>query len=207
MGMDLVGNVVLISNTSETGNNIEGNATSVVANKLVDTGWNFTAAGVSVGDTVVNIDTGKTATLDAIDSSSTLSLSSDIMASVGDSYLITDSTTVVVVYIELIDEIYNKILKLIKKPSSSAEWEKGPKDTKIVDLLRVEYRYSVRGYIDSASKSDIQALFIKGGIFLMYWDGGRFNVNMDKLTVSKSSKFGEQDERRVIFTVVEGINL
>lgn len=207
MGMDLVGNVVLASNTSETGINIKGNATSVVTNKLVDTGWNFTIAGVSVGDKVVNIDTGKTATVDAIDSPSTLSLSSDIMASVGDSYFITDSTKVVVVYVELMDEIYNKMLRLIKKPQGSANWSLGPKDTKIVDMLRVEYRYSVRGYIDSASKSDIQALFIKGGIFLMYWDGGRFNVNMDKLTVSKSSKFGEQDERRVIFTVVEGINL
>ena len=207
MSADLVGNVVLISNHSNTGINIVGNATSVVINKLVDTGWNFTAAGVSVGDTVINIDTGKTANLDAIDSSSTLSLSSDIMTTISDSYIITDSATVIVVYVELVDEIYNKLLKLIKKPQSSANWDRGPKDTKIVDLLRVEYRYSIRGYIDSASKTDIQALFIKGGIFLMYWDGSRFDVNMDKLTVSKSSKFGEQDERKVIFTVVEGINL
>lgn len=207
MSADLVGNVVLISNHSNTGINIVGNATSVVINKLVDTGWNFTTAGVSVGDTVINIDTGKTANLDAIDSSSTLSLSSDIMTTISDSYIITDSATVIVVYVELVDEIYNKLLKLIKKPQSSANWDRGPKDTKIVDLLRVEYRYSIRGYIDSASKTDIQALFIKGGIFLMYWDGSRFDVNMDKLTVSKSSKFGEQDERKVIFTVVEGINL
>ena len=158
MGMDLVGNVVLISNTSETGNNIRGNATSVVTNKLVDTGWNFTVAGVSVGDTVINIDTGKTTTLDAIDSSSTLLLSSDIMTTIGDSYLITDSTTIVVVYVELMDEIHNKLLKLIKKPQSSANWEKGPKDTNIVDLLRIEYRYSVTGFIDSS------AVFLTNGL-------------------------------------------
>ena len=206
MSADLVGNIVLMSNDSETGINIRGNATSVVANKLVDTGWNFTTAGVTVGDTVINVETGSTATLDAIDSATTLSLSADIMKTTGDEYLITDSATVVVVYVEHMDEVSNKILKIIKAAQSSGNWDEGPKDTSILDLLRVEFRYSVRGFIASSDKSGFNSLFKKGGVFNMTWDGDNHDVNIDKLSIAKSAKFGEQDERRVIFTVIEGVD-
>lgn len=206
MSADLVGNIVLMSNDSETGINIRGNATSVVANKLVDTSWHFITAGVSVTDIVVNVESGERATVTALDSATTLSLSADIMKTTGDEYLITDSATVVVVYVEHMDEVGNKILKIIKAGRGSAKWELGPQDASILDLLRVEFRYSVRGFIASSDKVNFFALLKKGGIFNMTWDGGNHDVNIDKLSIAKGAKFGEQDERRVIFTVIEGVD-
>ena len=66
-----------------------GTATSTTANKLVDTGAAFTSAYVS--KTVYNTTDDTFATVTALDNSTTLSLSADIMAS-GETYIIGDNT-------------------------------------------------------------------------------------------------------------------
>ncbi len=62
-----------------------GTATSTSSGKLVDTGKNFTTLGVDVGDEVYNTTDSTHAYVTAVDSSTQLSLSSDIMAS-GEGY-------------------------------------------------------------------------------------------------------------------------
>ena len=57
-----------------------GTTDGVTTDKLVDSTQDFTSS-VSVGDTVNNTTDGTTATITAIDSNTTLSLSSDIMIS------------------------------------------------------------------------------------------------------------------------------
>jgi hypothetical protein len=67
-------------------------ATSTTANKLVDSSEDFTADGTEVGDIVHNTTDNTIATVTAIDSATTLSLSADIMANT-ESYDIYKSAT------------------------------------------------------------------------------------------------------------------
>ena len=71
-----------------------GTTTATTANKLVEAGQNFTTT-VTVGDKVNNTTDGTRAYVTAIDSDTTLSLSSDIMAS-GEAYTITSTAKIIV---------------------------------------------------------------------------------------------------------------
>lgn len=59
---------------------VSGETTATTADKLVDSGKDFTANGVQVGDIVYNTTDKTVATVTAIDSATTLSLSANIMA-------------------------------------------------------------------------------------------------------------------------------
>ena len=80
------------SNTNENGTNTideyteDGTTTSTVANKLVDSGQNFTST-VTVGDYVLNETDDTQTTVTAIDSNTQLSLADDIFTS-GEDYII-----------------------------------------------------------------------------------------------------------------------
>jgi len=110
-----------------------------------------------------------------------------------------------IVYSTLIEEIFNKKLTAINPPQSTANWSSGPKATRIVDLLRIEERFSVTGYIDEGDKSKIKDLFKQGGVFNMTYEDGTISINMDKLTLSKETT--ENDERGVQFTCIKGVNI
>ena len=69
-----------------------GTTTATTANKLVDSTQNFTSS-VEIGDTVNNTTDGTSATISAVDSNTTLSISSDIMTT-GESYSIRQTATV-----------------------------------------------------------------------------------------------------------------
>jgi hypothetical protein len=64
--------------------------TSTTENKLVDTNKNFTTLGVAAGDKVLNTTDDNVAYVTEVDSTTTLSLSADIMAS-GEDYILYDS--------------------------------------------------------------------------------------------------------------------
>jgi len=66
---------------------VEGTTTGTTSSKLVDSSENFTAQGVLIGDRVTNTTDTTYATVTALDSSTTLSLSADIMTS-GENYSI-----------------------------------------------------------------------------------------------------------------------
>lgn len=70
-----------------------GTTTSTTANKLVDSTQNFTSS-VQIGDTVNNTTDGTSATITAVDSNTTLSLSSDIMTT-GETYTIRVTSAIV----------------------------------------------------------------------------------------------------------------
>jgi len=110
----------------------------------------------------------------------------------------------ITVYTESVEEIYTKILILIKPPQATGNFDAGPKTTKVVDLLRIEHRFSVRGFIDAADVAALKAFMTGGGVFNLTWDSDSQDVNMDKLTIDKASKKGVQAERPVTFTAVVG---
>jgi hypothetical protein len=69
---------------------VAGATTSTTANKLVDSSENFTNRAVATGDKVRNTTDNTTAVVTAIDNTTTLSISSDIMTS-GEDYIITEA--------------------------------------------------------------------------------------------------------------------
>lgn len=81
-------------------------ATATATNKLVDSTQAFTTNGIKVGDIIQNHRTETKATVTAIDSDTTLSISEDIMKGVGDSYSIyTDVTLGCVFYVGVAGDI------------------------------------------------------------------------------------------------------
>lgn len=112
----------------------------------------------------------------------------------------------VTVYTTSTEKIFNKLLTVLNPPQSSINWSSGPKVSKIMDLLRVGTRFSIRGHIESADETNLTNLFKGGGVFNLTWDGTDYNINMDKLSITKNNT-GEQDKRMVQFTAIVGENI
>jgi len=115
-------------------------------------------------------------------------------------------TNALTIYTTSCEKIYSKKLTAITPPQSTANKGDGPKDTKIVDLLRIEVRFTVKGSIASADESKIQNLFNSGGVFNMKWNGTTYVINSEKLTITNDNK-SENDETEIMFTALVGINL
>jgi len=113
--------------------------------------------------------------------------------------------TAVTIYTSSCEKIYSKATTKITPPQSTANWSAGPKDTKILDLLRIETRYAVKGYVDSSDESKIEDLFNQGGVFNMEYKSSTFSVNIEKLSITNNNS-SEQAETDVMFTVIVGTN-
>lgn len=74
-------------------------ATATTANKLVDSSQDFESNGVSVGDIIQNHTDATKATVTAIDSATTLSISADIMANTESYSIYTESSKGCVFYV------------------------------------------------------------------------------------------------------------
>lgn len=109
-------------------------------------------------------------------------------------------------YIQSFEKIYSKKLVGITSPQSTANYGSGPNATRIVDLLRIEIRFSVRCYIDSEDETKIENLLNAGGTFGLLWKGTTFNVNFEKLAETDTRQ-EEQDETSITFTTLVGVNL
>jgi hypothetical protein len=68
-----------------------GNATSLSANNLVDSGANFNTDNIQVGDTVKNITAGTSTTVSTVTSTTSLALASNIFTVGTEAYEITDA--------------------------------------------------------------------------------------------------------------------
>lgn len=92
-------------NSRDSSDNIRfgtiGSNTSSASNKLIDSGANFTGQGVQVGDIVKNLITGNTANVTAIDSSTQLSLDSNIFGSGSLPYAVTATINCKVLSIDI----------------------------------------------------------------------------------------------------------
>lgn len=89
-----VGNVVISSQTTAT-----------TASKLVDSAADFTANGVEVGDIIYNTTDSTTATVTAIDSATTLSISADIMATTEDYVIYKDTSKGYLLYVGVAGDV------------------------------------------------------------------------------------------------------
>jgi len=111
----------------------------------------------------------------------------------------------VTIFTAQVEEILNKKLTNITPPTSTGNYSVGPKTTKVVDLLRIEERFSVRGAINESDKAALKGAFRGGGVVDFVWDGETFKVNMDKLSIKKDTR--EDDHRDITFTCIVGENI
>jgi hypothetical protein len=124
------------------------------------------------------------------------------------SNIILDSggTNQLTIYTESCEKIYSKKLTGITPPQSTANWEAGPKETKIVDLLRIEIRFTIRGSIDSTDEGKLENLNNIGGVIKMTYKSTDYYINFEKLTITDDNKT-ENDETAIMFTALVGVNL
>jgi len=109
----------------------------------------------------------------------------------------------VTVYSSKVSENYTKKLVSFTPPKSFQKRNEGPNATKIIDLLRIETRFTVDGYVDRADRTKLRNCFKTGGIIIMVWDGDNYDINIEKLNIDKSNR-EDQDEYPVTFTVLVG---
>ena len=111
----------------------------------------------------------------------------------------------ITIYTSNVEEIKTKILRLVKIPKSKANRASGPNATKVLDLLRVEHRFTIRGLMDVSDKTDLDVLFDKGGPVNMLWETVTYSVNIEKYAYIK--KDNENSERDITITLVVGGDL
>lgn len=116
-------------------------------------------------------------------------------------------TTPVTVYTTSVKKTYNKTLQAINPGTSTGNWAAGPKPTKILDLLRIQIRFNVTGYIASTDITNVEALETAGGVFQLTWRGANQNVIFEKLEITDDIKSGEQDDTDIAFTALVGENI
>jgi hypothetical protein len=124
------------------------------------------------------------------------------------------------------EENFEKETEKITPPQSSGNWASGPKDTKIVDLLRIEKRITFDGYLaagtvsgDSSStvagkKTDLKTIHESGGVVNMTYEGSTFTVNFEKMNIRRVIGDGDHTVLKdgevgfeVKMTVIRGVNL
>lgn len=108
------------------------------------------------------------------------------------------------VYDEKIEYVLTKTLIKINPPTSTANWTNGPKDTKVIDLLRIDELYNVTGHINSADESKLKGAAKAGGVLNVTIKGASYTANFEKLTIANDGR--ENDELPVMFTLVIGVN-
>ena len=102
----------------------------------------------------------------------------------------------VTIYASSVDDSYDNKIFMITPPTGRQKQDAGPKDTKVVDMLRLTRTFKITGYILSNTvKSDlikiIEGAGVKGGsITLSYPDGGdstSFNVFIQNFSIKQVS--------------------
>lgn len=127
----------------------------------------------------------------------------------------------VTIYSTEIKHYLRKTIINILAPTSSSNWNSGPKQTKIVDLLRIEERYQLSGFVDGyLNLQKFNNVIKAGGTVLLaitttetfngttttYSDSYAVNLDATDDTFNPRTN-GSQVERPVTFTCIVGVNL
>jgi len=112
----------------------------------------------------------------------------------------------VTIYTAEVEKIYSKKLTSVTPPQSTANWDSGPKNTKIIDLLIIEIRFTVTGFINDGDQSTLEDAVEAGGVMDFVWDGNTYSVNIEKISIKKKAK-NENSEKEIMFTALTGVNI
>jgi len=129
-------------------------------------------------------------------------------------------STTVTVYAIKIEEARNKQLSPLLVPTTIQEWSSYVSDGKssenyiMIDLLRIQRRFTITGKIYRTDIDNFREIIARGGSFNMTYAGDDYWVNMEKYTLTESPEdatgttgHGEEavpDYWDTTFTVIEG---
>ena len=110
----------------------------------------------------------------------------------------------VTIYTERIEQTFVKTLTIINPPKGTKEQEAdpGPKPSIILDLSRIERRWTITGTIDVGDESALENVFLNNRMFSATIKGTVFTVNSDKLSITTIER--EDDHLEVTITLVDG---
>lgn len=144
------------------------------------------------------------------------------------------SGVVVTIFTKTVDETFTKTLTTISPPQTSAKFDSGPKDTKIVDLIRVIHRFEIDGYLTATEgtfgqddyyynedtsalvaastallkKTALIQMIKSGGTFTMAYAGTNYTVNVEKQSIKEVP---EDTTNALTFDIkvslIEGVNV
>lgn len=124
-------------------------------------------------------------------------------------------TTLHTVYQKNVEEIFQRKVIAFTPPKTSSQWSAGPNTTRVVDLLRIERRFKVDGFIDSADRTKLKNVFKAGGVQSMTYLGETLSVIMEQLSIKEQASDwfdtnttpAEPDQYEITFTCLEGTNI
>lgn len=133
-------------------------------------------------------------------------------------------TTVTIYTVTVAENFTNKIF-IITPAQASQNQASGPKDNKIVDLLRIVHQFVIKGYIASSAtrtakqvKDDLVSIYegagAVGGVTTLTYDSDNFNGYVEKLNVVEKAEDNPLDSSgkdyaryEVAITFVEGVSV
>lgn len=116
----------------------------------------------------------------------------------------------ITVHTTRINEVITKTIPVIKPPQTSGNRAEGPKTTKLIDLLRMEERYTISGYISYADRLTLKNIIKAGGSFDVWVLGDQIPCNSDKIEIntvptdSDNANDVEDFQHEVTITLVVG---
>lgn len=118
----------------------------------------------------------------------------------------------VTIYATEIKHYFRKNLINILPATSSGNWVAGVKPTKVVDLLRMEERFQITGFIDASAEAQLYLALTQGGVVAFSYAGPYYSVSttvaVDALDTMLNPKTdGEQDELAIVLTCIVGVNI
>lgn len=116
------------------------------------------------------------------------------------------NTNELTLYTTAVNRTHNKLLQIITQPQSTANYSSGPNESQILDLLRIEKRLTIDGFIELADQTKLISLFEAGGVFTLLWDGTTYDVNSNQLTILDTN-LDEENHKQVKMTVILGTNI
>lgn len=102
-------------------------------------------------------------------------------------------------------EKVTKKLQIITPAQPSGQWSLGPKDTKIVDLLRLEERYTIVGYVATEDRDKLLNISRTGGVTVWEIYEDEINVNMDTCEVETLANDQIDQPDGTLFVTITGI--
>jgi len=89
------------------------------------------------------------------------------------------------VYTTIVEEIMNNKITKVVPATGTANVGSGPKDTKLVNLLKITKLFIVDGKILSADRTKLKNIFDAGGTIVMEYSGTDYNISLEKISIKE----------------------
>ena len=94
-------------------------------------------------------------------------------------------TNQLTIYTTFVEELMSNALSKLILPTGTANSGSGPKDTKIINLLKILKLFTIDGKIASADRTKLRNLFDTGKMFTLVYDSTNYTVVIEKLSIKE----------------------